>query len=66
MGLCIRDYEDLSIVLQELENRLPQDSKEGFLADDEVYEAIKRLRVHVEHLDPDYKEPKPKAWIQEN
>jgi hypothetical protein len=56
----------LSIVLQELENRLPQNSKEGFLADDEVYEAIKRLRVHVEHLDPDYKEPKPKAWIQEN
>ncbi len=35
--------EAISLVLDELHSRLPKDKKDGFLADDKVYEAVATL-----------------------
>ena len=39
--------EAISIVLEELHTRLPETSKDGFVAKPKVYEAVKRLLKHI-------------------
>ena len=38
-----QSYKYLELVLEELERRLPKTNKDGFLASDELYEAINDL-----------------------